>query len=188
VKRDLGLFPADIMVMRLPRLELAHLGNLAKIRTVFPRVGLITVTDSADPAARYHAREISGLKLLLAPLELNDLQRIVEKMLRREASALRLHSRVHREGGCEIVDPETGKVTPASFLDFAQMGARVRLHPREPFRRNNRLQLRYRSTTEPSRVHRIECHVMWAEVKSGIVGTLVHGPEQVMGLRFIAAL
>jgi hypothetical protein len=121
-------------------------------------------------------------------MEIVDLPQVVEKMLRREASALRLHPRIRRECECEIIEAETGRVTTGRFMDFAQMGARIRLNPREPFKRNSHVQLKYRSTTEPTRIHHIESKVMWAEVKSGIVGTLVKGPEQVLGLRFVAAL
>jgi hypothetical protein len=188
VNQGLKQFPFDVLLMRVKVFTPQHVQMIARVRSAFPHAGLITMSPEIDPGAKYQTKSIQRHKLLHEALELNDLQLIVEKLAKGETSAARLHPRVRREGECELVDAEKGTRWKARFLDFAQMGARLLVNPKTPLKKNMRLQLHYRSTSEPTRIHRIESSIVWAEINSGMVGTIVNGPQQVIGMRFIAAL
>ncbi len=188
VNQGLKQFPFDILLMRVKVFTPQHVQMISRVRAAFPSAGLITMSPEIDPSAKYQTKTIQRHKLLHEALELNDLQLIVEKLAKGETSAARLHPRVRREGECELFDAEKGTRFKARFLDFAQMGARLLVNPKTPLKKNMRLQLHYRSTSEPTRIHRIESSIVWAEINSGMVGTIVNGPQQVIGMRFIAAL
>lgn len=188
LNRGLNNFPFDILLMRLSSFEAHHVRLIFKVRQRFANAGLVTIAEGIDASAAYQIKDVFRHKLLNERMEMNDLVKVIDKLGRGEAASARMHPRVPRKGECELVEGEKGERMSCRFLDFAQMGARLILHPRTPLKRNSRYQLHYRSTTEPNRVHRIESSVVWAEVQSGMMGTIIHGPEQVVGLRFIAAL
>ncbi len=188
INSGLKSYPFDVLIMHLPSFELRNVAMIKKVRVYFPFAGLITVSPNIDPSVRFELKDIERHRLLLEPMELEDIALIAEKFVRRETSAARLHPRVTRTGDCELVNVERGERIQAKFLDFAQMGTRVLVTPKVPLKRNAKYELHYRSTTEPSRIHRIASNVMWAEISSGMMGTIMHGPEQQVGLRFIAAI
>jgi PilZ domain len=188
VCRGLKNFPFDILVMRLHQFDLQHVNTIRKVHGFFTRAGIVTVSPEIHPQARAQVREFNRHKLLLEPMELQDLTRVVEKFSRGEGSPARLHPRILREEECEIVDTENDLRFPAKFIDFAQMGARIKVQLREPLKIHSRVQIHYRSTTEPGRVHKIESKIVWGQVSSGMMGTIVKGPAQTLGLRFIAAI
>jgi hypothetical protein len=188
VNHGLTAYPFDVLLMRLNSFDVHHVTMIKKVQLRFPNIGLITVSPLIQPVARYEVKGVPRHKLLLEPMELEDLPNVVEKLARGDQSASRLHSRVMRKGECELVDADTGERTKAQFMDFAQMGARLHVQPRIPFKRNARIQLHYRSTSEPSRIHKIQSNIVWAEMASGMMGTIIHGPQQTVGLRFVAAL
>lgn len=188
VNHGLKSYPFDVLLMRLAAFDTPHVSMVLKVRTRFPNAGLITVSPIIHPSARYQMRDFVRHKLLQEPTELDDLAGVVEKLAGGDLSTPRQHSRVKREGECELVDTTKGVRIKGKFLDFAQMGARLMVNPRAPLKRNSRFQLHYQSTSEPNRMHRIEVAVMWAEMASGMVGTIMNGPQQIVGLRFIAAL
>lgn len=188
IKQGLRQYAFDILLIRLGRFDSAQVNTVVKVKSYFPRAGLITVSPEISPPARFQVKDIPRHKLLLEPIELEDLAAVVDKMVRGEGSATRLHPRVSRMGECELVDVERKTRIPARFIDFAQMGARISVSPREPLKANSYYQLHYRSTTEPSRIHKIESKIVWGQVSSSMVGTIIKGPEQTLGVRFIAAV
>jgi DNA-binding NarL/FixJ family response regulator len=187
IKGGLGQYQFDILMLRLKYFDARHLPLLAKTRSAFPRVGLITLASEIDPGARYQVRSLAGHKLLHEPMEIQDLHQVIDKISKGDAQAIRLHPRVRREGMAELVDMKHGYRHPAKFLDFAQMGARLSVSARVPLEKNRCYQLHYPSSVDTSRIHKIETKVIWEKVTSGL-GTIVSGPEQEVGLRFIAAL
>ncbi len=188
VNQGLLNYPFDVLLMRLGRFETAHVNLVLKVRQRFPNVALVTLSPEVRPEARYHLKDVSRHKLLLEPLEMFDLPQVIEKLVNGASSPTRLHPRVQRDGECELVDMEKGEKIPARFLDFAQLGAKLSVQPRTPLRKNTLYQLHYPSTTEPGRIQKIASKVVWAQVSSGMVGTIMKGPQQTLGLRFIAAV
>jgi len=188
VNQGLLDFPFDVLLMRLGCFESMHVNLVLKVRARFPNVGLVTLSPEARPETRYQLKDVYRHKLLLEPLELLDLPRVIEKLVRGELSPTRLHPRVHREGECELVEMGKGEKIPAKFLDFAQLGAKISVHPRSPLKVNTIYQLHYPSTTDRGRIQKIASKVVWAKVSSGMVGTIMKGPHQTLGLRFIAAI
>jgi hypothetical protein len=188
VNEGLASFPSEVLVMRVSSFETKQVPMLMKVRMRFPNKGLITVAPYIDPSARYQVREMPKHKLIHEPTEIADLAQIIDLLAKGETTQHRMHARVKRDGEAELVDVKRGIKHRARFMDFAQMGARMLVNVTEPIRANSRIQLHYRSTTEPGRIHKIESQVVWEQFTSGIVDTLVHGPQQMLGLRFIASL
>lgn len=188
INKGLKNYPFDILLMRLNRFDSAQVSLVLKVRSRFPHVGLITISPDIQPPARFQTKDIIGHKLLHEPAELDDLPKVIDKIMRGDRAPSRMHPRVVRRGECELVDVERKTRLQARFIDFAQMGARLSLQTRNPLRANTYCQLHYRSTTEPSRIHKIESKIIWSEVSSGMVGTIINGPEQTLGVRFIAAV
>jgi DNA-binding NarL/FixJ family response regulator len=187
IKDGLRQYPFDILMLRLKYFDARHLPLLAKTRSAFPSVGLITLAGEIDPGARFQVRSLSSHKLLHEPMELQDLHQVIDKLAKGDSQPIRLHPRVRREGGAELVDMKYGFRHPAKFLDFAQMGARLTVTAKVPLVKNRHYQLHYPSSSDTSRIHKLETKVIWEKVTSGL-GTIVCGPEQEVGLRFIAAL
>lgn len=192
VNMGLRAFSFDVLIMRLPVFDTPQVAIVLKLRSIFPSAGIVTVCPQIQPGARYQIRDVVRHKLLHEGTELSDLHRVVDKFVRGEINSTRLHPRVRRDGDCELVDPVTGARFRGRFLDFAQMGARVVINSGKTIGRNTRLVLQYWSTTERGRLQRIESNVVWTEIcgngLSGLLGTMLHGPMQEVGLRFIAAL
>ena len=188
INQGLKLHPFDVLLMRVPQFELPHVKMVLKVRILFPRAGLITISSEINPSAQYQVKDVFRHKLLRESIELEDLTSVVSKLARGEESSNRQHPRVTRGGECELFDRENNIRLKGRFLDFAQMGTRILVNPRTPIKRGSKYELHYKSTTEQGRMHRIQSNVVWAELNSGMVGTILNGPQQIIGLRFIAAL
>ena len=188
VNQGLTSYPFDILVMRFLSFDTHQVTSMLKVRARFPGPGLISISPQIDPNSRFQLRDLGRFKLLHEPTELNDIQSVIEKMVRGEPSASRLHPRVHRDGECELVESSSGVRLRAKFLDFAQMGARIAVSSRQALRRGMRFELHYRSTTDFGRVHRIQSNIVWAGHAGGMMEAVFNGPMQEAGLRFVAAL
>ncbi len=192
VRAGLGAYPFDVLVLRFPVFEAPQVSSLLKLRQIFPSAAIVSVCPQINPSARYQIRDLIRHKLLQEGSELHDLPRVIEKFARGESAATRMHPRVRRDGDCELVDPASGMRLRGRFVDFAQMGARVAVHSGRMIRRNARLELHYWSAVELGRLQKIESKVVWTEdCRNGLGGwieTILHGPMQEVGLRFIAAL
>lgn len=181
-------FAFEVLVLRIGRFSVANVPMLVKIRAYFPQASILLIASEIEPSARFQCRAMPNIKLVHEGAELQDLASMVEKFSRGEDHPGRQHARVRRNTTAEIFDAKTKRKVPAKFLDFAQMGARVQMNTREPLKRNDRIQLHYESATEPGKLHRIEAVVVWQQITSGMVGTIVKGPEQTVGIRFLASL
>lgn len=188
VNTSLGGYVFDILLIRIPVFSAQHVMVLDRARKRFPEAGLVTAASEIDFSARFQARSIERHKLIHEPSEIKDLSRVIDKLKKGEASSLRMHPRVPREGEAELVEVETGRRLKARFLDFAQMGARVLVRVQEPLAKRARVQLHYRSSSDINKIHRIESQVVWQDMTGGMFESIVKGPQQMVGLRFIAAL
>ena len=188
VNSGLAIFPFHVLLMRLPCVETDQVSSILRVRERFPAAGLVTVANEIEPSARFQMREIKGHRLIDEPVELDDLAPIVEKLVKGENGHPRLHPRISREGDAEVLDVRTHTMAGAKFVDFAQMGARILVQTPTPLTRMQRIQVHYNSSSDPGRKHRIEALVVWEKVTSGIFRTVVSGPQQMVGVRFIAAL
>lgn len=188
VKAGLGEFGFQILLLRIHQFGSANVAMLLKIRAHYPNVAIILLAREIDPSARFQIRAMPGTKVIHEETELPDLQLIIEQLARGDHHPSRLHARVRRESAAEIVDVKENLRMPARFLDFAQMGARVVVTSKRPLKKNDRFQVHYESTSEPGKIHRIEAVVIWQQITSGMVGTIFGGPQQTVGVRFIAAL
>jgi hypothetical protein len=184
----LGDFKFDVLLMRLNQFGSSNVPMLMRARARFPEASLVTISPKIDPATRFQVRDIIKHKLILEPTETADLVNVVDKLARGDVSSLRMHPRTKREDEAEVTDSKTGQKFKAKFLDFAQMGARLKIAAKKPLQPNARVQLSYQSTTDPNKVHRIESQVIWQYVANGIVDTVFGNSEIVVGVRFIAAL
>lgn len=181
-------FQFEIMLIHVPFFRIEHVNVVLKIRQRFPHAGLISLASEIDPSARFRVKDVPRHKLLNENLELDDLTKVIGKLLGADSSYPRQHSRVERIGDCELVNMVNGERTKCQFLDFAQMGARLILQTAVPLKKNTRFQLQYRSTSEPDRFHRILANIVWTEFSGGLVDSLVRGVKQTVGVRFIAAV
>lgn len=178
----------DILLMRIPVFVDRHVGMLGRIRVRFPNAGLITSAGRIESSARFLAKSIRRHKLIQESDELNDLPGIIENLKRGSHSSLRMHPRRPQAGEAEVLDSASGQLMRAQFLDFAQMGARLSVRSRVRIHKNSRIQVRYRSSLDPNRVHRIESLVVWEEMAGTLVSSIANGPQQILGVRFIAAV
>lgn len=181
-------FAFEVLILRIGRFAMANVAMLVKVRTHFPQAAIVLIASEIEPSARFQCRAMPNVKLITEESELHDLGLIVEKLARGEDHPARQHARVRRNTAAEIFDAKTKQKLNAKFVDFAQMGARVLMNTREPLKRNDRVQLHYESTTEPGKIHRIEAVVVWQQITSGMVGTIVNGPQQTVGVRFLAKI
>lgn len=193
VSHGLSEFAFEILLIRIPVFALDHVQMLEKIRSVDPAAGLITITAEIEPQARYRAQRVSRHKLISEGMEFEDLPKIIELMKielrnKSEPSPLRQHPRTRRDGEVDVVDEVSGLRWQGRFLDCAQMGARLVIHTRTRILKHTHLRLSYRSSSDPRRMHHIVSKVVWEGMTGGMMESIVRGPQQVLGLRFIAAL
>jgi DNA-binding NtrC family response regulator len=196
VSREINRFKFDIFLIRVPYFTINHTAVLKKIHQTFPNISIITIATEINPSAQFQIRTLNYHKLLLEPNEMGDLSSVIQLMkneqqrqtdqIKNECS-LRLHPRLGREGEVEIID-HSGRRISAKFIDIAQMGARVVIQTRDIIHRTTRVRVEYPSLSEPGKVHRIESVVIWNKISGGLVDSVLHGPSQTLGLRFIAAL
>lgn len=195
VQVGLGQFNFQVLIARVPQFELAHIPMIAKLRQAYPNAGLITLSPSIDPQARFQLRTVSRHTLLDEELEIDDLYRMIKRSVDvKNLVAPRLHPRTKREGHAVVVlrnEDDTEIQIKAKFLDFARMGARVLLEAEDlelNLKPKSRLELRYRSSEDGERVHRIESRVVWAENAANPLESLLKKTKAEIGLRFVAEL
>lgn len=186
VNQGLASEPFDVLIARFPRFTRSQVNAVTKLRTMFPFQALISLAGEIDPGARFESRHLTLHKVLDENVEIEDLTAAIEAVASSTSVRQRLHPRVRRQGAAEVSEPSGRWKLEASFLDFAQMGARLTLKAGEDIKPKTHVQVAYRSSTDPSRVHRIECLVMWVEGSS--LGAWIHGARREIGVRFIAAL
>lgn len=188
INQGLKEFPFEVLLMRLSLFTLDHVQIVEKARARFPDVSLITSVGKIDPSARFQVKKVNRHKLISERSELKDLPRIIDVLRQGDMSSLRLHPRSERIGNAEIIDAESGMRLKAKFVDFAQMGARLLVHSKERLKKNSRIQLQYHSSVEAGKIQKIESLIVWETYSGGLVESIVNGPQQMLGLRFIAAL
>ena len=188
VRDGLSHLPFDVLLLRISSFKPANIPMLVRARSAFSHAGVVLIAREIDPGARFQVRSMPGTKLIHEASEIDDLAGIIEQLNRGDSHPLRLHPRVKRDGHAELVDPKHGLKLQAKFLDFAQMGARIWVQAKTPLKRNDRFQVHYPSISEPGKTNRVEVTVVWQQMTSGMMDTIVRGPQQVVGIRFIAAL
>ena len=195
VQAGLSQFPFQILVARLPAFLTNHVATIQKLTSLFPQAGLITVSPEIDPQARLNVRNINRHALVDEDLEMADLDALIMKVAKareKSPSAARLHVRGKRDGHAMLIttDDRHGEDTfhDAKFLDFAQMGARVVVPDLQlPLEVKSRVELRYQSSENQKRVHRLEARVIWIKKTSPLESVLA-GSKTTLGLRFVAEL
>lgn len=184
VAKELRSFSMDLMVMRYARFDERQVAAATAARRVFQNVGLVLLAKEIAPATRAKVGGIERLRLLDESLETTDLTSVVEKLVRGDGSAARLHPRVRRESNVQIIDA-SGLTHCAQFLDFAQMGARVSFQAIKTFKPRESVQVIYTSS-QTGKVQRIEAKVIWSVIGSGLMEQITGVKNQTAGLRFIA--
>ena len=189
-------FPFNVLVIRLRSFALAQAAMVQRIQNAFPGVGLITVSPDIRPDARYAVRSLVRHALVDEELELDDLDQLISKVQKtreRAEPTARMHPRTRRHDELVIITrddvSETETFLDARFLDFATMGAKVVLNSNDDSNLavKTRIEVRYQSSEDRKRVHRLEARVVWIK-KTGAIDSLFGGPKTTLGLRFVAAL
>ena len=186
VVHDLVSFPMEVLLMRVPAFEERHVVAAQKALRRFHQASVITMAKEINPSARLKATNLERFKLLQEPLEVGDLTALVEKMRRGDGSAHRLHPRARRDGNVQVIDAR-GLVHRATFLDFAQMGARLLVPSLQKFEPRDSVQIIYGSMSEPGKHHRIEAKIVWSSFGGGLVDQFRGVKQQTAGVRFIAS-
>ena len=188
VNQSLSGFSFDILIARYPQVDERSASSLQALHARFHRRALVVVSPQISPEIRYQFREMSKLIFVHEKFEVHDLPRIVEVVSKGSIHPARLHVRSSRQEAAKLLNSENGQKVSARLIDLAQMGARVLVPTPVNIQKNRRVQLQYPSRSEPGKIHRIEAKVVWVEVSAGLMSTFMTGPEQQLGLRFIAAL
>lgn len=193
-RAGLAQFPFEVLIARLPRFELAHVPTIEKLSQMFPHAGLITVSPQIEAQARFCVRSIKRHSVIDEELELCDLDRIIAKAAKPwETGVARMHPRAKRQDGAVLVTTDEmydeDFFHDARFLDFARMGARLQIPPQlaEKLHPKARVELRYRSSEDLSKVHRLEARVVWVK-KTNPLESVLAGSKFTVGLRFVAEL
>ncbi|MES2963584.1 MAG: PilZ domain-containing protein [Bdellovibrionota bacterium] len=186
VNAGLSSDPFDVLVTRFPRFTKTQVQAVLKLRALFPLQALVSLAPEVDPGARFEVRNLQGHKVLDEIAEQDDLVATIDSVSMTSTSKQRLHPRVRRQGQAEVSEPTGLWRMEASFLDFAQMGARLTLNAGEDIKPKTHVQIAYRSSSDPGRIHRIECLVMWVE--GSTLTKWIHGARREIGVRFIAAV
>jgi hypothetical protein len=188
VNAELRHSPFDVLMTRFQMFGSSQVAAVNRLRHIFPQIPLISLVRASEGQAVFESRNIVDHKVLYEDTELRDLAQVVEKMRRREISGVRLHPRIFRHGEADlyVMNPQTGSPVAAwkgRFVDFARMGARLAIQGEGRLQQGCKAQLHYRSSAEPSHIHRIETKVVW-ERSVGAWGANQHQ----VALRFIATL
>ena len=193
-RAGLSQFPFEVLIARLPQFELSHVPTIEKLASLFPHAGLVTISPKIDAQARFCVRNLKRHSVIDEELELCDLDRIIAKAAKPwETGVARMHPRAKRNDTAVLVSTDEmydeDFFHDARFLDFARMGARLQIPKRlaEKIRSKSRLELRYRSTEDLSKVHRLETRVVWVR-KTNPLESVLAGSKWSVGLRFIAEL
>ena len=195
-RAGLAHFPFEVLIARLPQFELAHVPTIEKLAHMFPQAGLITVSPKIDAQARFCVRNIKRHSVIDEELELCDLDRVIAKAAKpwvTESASSRMHPRAKRLDDAVLVTNDEmydeDFFHDAKFLDFARMGARLQIAPKlaEKLQPKARIELRYRSSEDLSKVHRLEARVVWIK-KTNPLERVLAGSKFTVGLRFVAEL
>jgi len=184
-------FPFEVLIARLPSFQLQHVPTIEKLSQIFPQAGLITVSPEIDPQARFCVRNIRRHSVLDEELEMADLDLIIAKAAKPwEKGVARMHPRAKRHDEAVLVTTDEmydeDFFHDARFLDIARMGARLQI-PQTLAQKlvpKARVELRYRSSEDLSKVHRLEARVVWLKKSN----PLLAGSKFTVGLRFVAEL
>lgn len=189
VQEGLQRFPFEVLIARLPNFQMMHVQTIEKLAQLFPQASLITVSPKIESQARYAIRGLKRHSLVDEELELGDLDNIIEKAAKPwDRSVARMHPRAKRQDEAllvttdEMYDEDT--FHDARFIDFARMGARLTVSPSPKLQLvpKSRVEIRYRSTEDLSKVHRLEARVVWIKKTQ----SMLSGSKIQMGLRFVA--
>lgn len=192
----LAHFPFEVLIARLPQFELAHVPTIEKLAKMFPHAGLITVSPKIDSQARFCVRHLKRHSVIDEELELCDLDSIIAKAAKpwaTSSASARLHPRAKRQDSAVLVTTDQmydeDFFHDARFMDFARMGARLQISPKlaDEIRPKSRIELRYRSSEDSSKVHRLEARVVWVK-KTNPLESVLAGSKFTVGLRFVAEL
>ncbi len=194
VHKGLARFPFEVLIARLPTFQQMHVSTIERLSSLFPQAGLITISPKIDADARYAIRSIKRHSLVDEELELNDLDCIIAKAADpRDRSVARMHPRAkRRDEALVVINDEMYDEDffhEARFLDFARMGARLVVPQASAHKLSvkSRVELRYRSSEDIQKVHRLEARVVWMKKTSPLESVLA-GSKVTIGLRFVAEL
>ena len=195
VQNGLKSFPFQVLVIRLPTFPTAHVGIIQKLRSAFPHAGVITVSPQIDAQARFALRGFARHAFVDEELEMQDIDRLIAKVTNpNDVAWARMHPRAKREDMAMVVTTEDVYqqefLHEARFLNYSRMGARVVVSANEKnlgLSVKSRIELRYQSSEDPKRVHRLEARVAWIRKTSAIEAALA-GSKTTLGLRFVAEL
>ena len=183
VLKDLGQFPMETLLMRLPRFEERQVQIARAARARFEHAQLVILSPIILPAARASVCELDRFRLLEEPTEIGDLAAVVDG---KADSKARLHPRVHRGDRVQLID-QNGMIHRGQFLDFAQMGARVSFESMARLKPKESIQVVYTSSTDTAKINRLEAKIVWSNLTGGIVDQFMAVKQQMVGLRFIAS-
>lgn len=186
VNQDLKSFPMEVLIMRYPSFEEKHVTVARTARDRFRNAELIFLSPNVVPAARAASGSIGRFRLLEEPAETQDLAAVVDKLVRGDSALSRLHPRAPREDRVQLID-QTGMIHRGQFLDFAQMGARVAFSSIARLKAKESVQVVYTSSTDASKLNRIEAKIVWSNLTGGFVDQFMGVKQQSVGLRFIAS-
>ena len=196
VQHGLAKFPFDVLITRLPTFEMCHVATIQKLQSAFPKAGLVTMSRSIDANARFAVRSIVKHALVDEELEFSDLDQLiikVQKAHERSVSTARLHVRAKRDDTAVLITTDDvyqeDFFHEMKFVDFARMGAKLEVHSAGDLKLQpkSRVELRYQSSEDRKKIHRLEARVVWIK-KTGSFGSMLAGPKTTVGLRFIAEL
>lgn len=195
VQASLAHFPFSVLISRLPAFHVEHVATIQRIAALFPHAGLLTVAPEIDPRARFALRNLNRHALVDEELEFADLDLLIAKVVKareKSPSAARMHPRAKRDDGAVLITTDEAyqddTLHDAKFVDFARMGARVVVSSTNlEVAVKSRVELRYQSSEDRKRVHRLEARVVWIK-KTSPLESLLAGSKTVLGLRFVAEL
>ena len=194
VYNGLARFPFEVLIARLPAFQQMHVSTIERLSAMFPHAGLITISPKIESEARFNVRSLKRHSLVDEELELNDLERIIAKAADpRDRSVARMHPRAKRQDDAMLVINDEmydeDFFHEARFLDFARMGARLVVPQASTLKLSvkSRVELRYRSSEDLQKVHRLEARVVWMKKTSPLESVLA-GSKVTLGLRFVAEL
>ncbi len=196
IQQGLSQFPFDVLIARLPSFRMDHVLTIQKMQKAFPQAGLITISRSIDSQARFAIRSLVKHVLVDEELEFSDLDQLivkVQKVRDRSVSTARMHPRARREDEAVLITTDEiyreDFFHDIQFVDFARMGAKVVLNSARDLKlqAKSRVELRYQSSEDRKKVHRLEARVIWIK-KTGSLESLLAGAKTTIGLRFVAEL
>lgn len=195
VQKNLSHFNFQVLVLRASVFKTEQIAMIQKLQNCFPQVGLVSVSPRIDPQARYALRGFARHAFVDEDLEMHDLDRLISKVTNPSHNVwARMHPRAKREDLAMVVTTDAlyqeESLHEARFLNYSRMGARLVVHANENhlgLTTKSRVELRYQSSEDPQRIHRLEARVAWIR-KASPVETALAGSKTILGLRFVAEL